>query len=381
MPRNRGCLKKAPQKPHSDISAGKLHGSLASTHSHVQARKKSTNPNFWVRMSSGGVGVFHVNGWGAKSSVCLGGPQCIGILPILHKSRKIKNPPKLRNSETPAQKLRNSNSETQKVRVSEFQSFRVSEAEFPSFRGRVSESQSFRVGQFRAVLALAQKVQNTTFTVVGRILGVFVPDFFGQNRATQKLRLKNSETQTQKLVFRVSESDFPSFRVRLSEFPKLRGFRAVRVRVDSNTLAPLKVCPSKPGENTLLGRMSRDFGWDILRVPEKFEKNDFLAPKSGADMTGRPGDRTMEMNGRSTASYLTRTPRVPFLAFSLPGATWDHFPARCTVEPSPSHIRLAVFPTLEVSWPSRGFVKTHSITTRVMLGRCFGALVRERFPP
>ena len=29
-------------------------------------------------------------------------------------------------------------------------------------------------------------------------------------------------------------------------------------------------------------------------------------------MTGRPGDRTTEMNGGSTASYLTRTPRVTF---------------------------------------------------------------------
>ena len=33
-------------------------------------RKKSTNPNFWVRIFSGGVGVFHAKGWGPKSSVC-----------------------------------------------------------------------------------------------------------------------------------------------------------------------------------------------------------------------------------------------------------------------------------------------------------------------
>ena len=58
----------------------------------------------------------------------------------------------------------------------------------------------------------------------------------------------------------------------------------------------------------------------------------------------------MEMNGRSTVSYLMRAPRVPFfmlifvgpeakglLAFGFPGATWDRF--RCTVEPSPGHIR------------------------------------------
>ena len=37
----------------------------------IQASKKrSTNPNVWVRISSEGVGVFHVNGWGPKSSVC-----------------------------------------------------------------------------------------------------------------------------------------------------------------------------------------------------------------------------------------------------------------------------------------------------------------------
>ena len=65
-------------------------------------------------------------------------------------------------------------------------------------------------------------------------------------------------------------------------------------------------------------------------------------------MTGRPGHRTMEMNGTSTVSYLMRTPRVPFChayfnrsgskePFSFPGATWDRF--RCTVEPSPGHIR------------------------------------------
>ena len=130
------------------------------------------------------------------------------------------------STQIPAKSKKPPNSETQKLQLRNSESPR-----FLSFRGRVSEfpRQSFRVGQFRAVLALAQKVQNTTFTVVGRILGVFVPDFFGQNRATQKLRLKNSKTQSQKLVFRVSESDFPSLRVRLSEFPKLRGFRVSEV--------------------------------------------------------------------------------------------------------------------------------------------------------
>ena len=100
------------------------------------------------------------------------------------------------------QKLRNSNSETQKVRVSDF------------------PRQSFRVGQFRAVLAWHKKSKTRRLQWSPTHFGVFVPDFFGQNRATQRLCLKNSKTQTQKLVFRVSEStfrvsetDFPSFRV------------------------------------------------------------------------------------------------------------------------------------------------------------------------
>ena len=65
-------------------------------------------------------------------------------------------------------------------------------------------------------------------------------------------------------------------------------------------------------------------------------------------MTGRPGYRTMEMNGGSSASYLARTPCVPLFctlfnvvgnrrAFRLPGEGGDHF--HCTVEPSPGHIR------------------------------------------
>ena len=32
----------------------------------IQARKRNPNQNFWVRISSGGVGVFHVRGLGAK---------------------------------------------------------------------------------------------------------------------------------------------------------------------------------------------------------------------------------------------------------------------------------------------------------------------------
>ena len=35
-----------------------------------QGRRRNLNPNFLVRISSGGVGVFHLKGWGPKSSVC-----------------------------------------------------------------------------------------------------------------------------------------------------------------------------------------------------------------------------------------------------------------------------------------------------------------------
>ena len=37
----------------------------------VSGKKKSTYLNFWVRIFSGGVGVFHVNWWGPKSQVTL----------------------------------------------------------------------------------------------------------------------------------------------------------------------------------------------------------------------------------------------------------------------------------------------------------------------
>ena len=58
---------------------------------------------------------------------------------------------------------------------------------------------------------------------------------------------------------------------------------------------------------------------------------------SGTDMTGRPGYRTMEMIGGSSASYLARTPCVPLLstlfnrggnrrAFRLSGAGGGSFP-------------------------------------------------------
>ena len=65
-------------------------------------------------------------------------------------------------------------------------------------------------------------------------------------------------------------------------------------------------------------------------------------------MTGRPGCRTMEKNGGSSASYLACAPCVPLFsnlsnrggnrrAFRLPGASRDHF--HCTVEPLSGHIR------------------------------------------
>ena len=70
------------------------------------------------------------------------------------------------------------------------------------------------------------------------------------------------------------------------------------------------------------------------------------------NMTGRPGYRTMEMIGGSSAPYLARTPCVPLFctlsnrggnrrAFRLPGTGRDHF--HCTVEPSSSHIRCRIF--------------------------------------
>ena len=58
---------------------------------------------------------------------------------------------------------------------------------------------------------------------------------------------------------------------------------------------------------------------------------------SGTDMTGRPGYRTMEMIGGSSAPYLARTPCVPLFSasfnrvgnkerFRLPGAGGGSFP-------------------------------------------------------
>ena len=73
-------------------------------------------------------------------------------------------------------------------------------------------------------------------------------------------------------------------------------------------------------------------------------------PRSMPNMTGRPGCRTMEMNGGSFASYLACTPCVPLFCtyfnrgghrrpFRLPGESRDHchslyggtFTRSCTV--------------------------------------------------
>ena len=45
----------------------------------LKARRKSPNPNFFVRISSGGVGFFYVKGWGPKRSVCPSKPREIKL--------------------------------------------------------------------------------------------------------------------------------------------------------------------------------------------------------------------------------------------------------------------------------------------------------------
>ena len=85
-------------------------------------------------------------------------------------------------------------------------------------------------------------------------------------------------------------------------------------------------------------------------------------------MTGRPGQRTMEMNEDSSASYLARTPCVPLFyilslllttsgnrkASSLPGEGEDHF--HCTVEPSSGHLRVNLLPCEVDFSDSRAFI-------------------------
>ena len=80
----------------------------------------------------------------------------------------------------------------------------------------------------------------------------------------------------------------------------------------------------------------------------------FLGVFAIPNMTGRPGYRTMEMNGGSSAPYLACTPCVPLFytlfnragnrsgLLDYQGRAGDHF--HCTAEPSPGHIRCRFFP-------------------------------------
>ena len=56
------------RKPEGQQLKGKIVSALFSHF--CQVRKRNPNLNFLVRISSGGVGVFHVKGWGPRSSVC-----------------------------------------------------------------------------------------------------------------------------------------------------------------------------------------------------------------------------------------------------------------------------------------------------------------------
>ena len=109
-------------------------------------------------------------------------------------------------------------------------------------------------------------------------------------------------------------------------------------------------------EEEVLALVHRQSGMlhSLARRRQALNETQILSIDSGTGMTGRPGHCKMEMNGRSTTSYLVRTPRIPFCmlifrrsgskgAFSFPGATWDRF--LCTVGPSPGHIRCRLITT------------------------------------
>ena len=86
-------------------------------------------------------------------------------------------------------------------------------------------------------------------------------------------------------------------------------------------------------ERTLFGGITRDFGRDIPGAPAKFEKHTFVfnfCPltlshsfrkvshydrDSGTGVSGRPGHRTMEINGKSTVSYLVHPSRTLLYAY------------------------------------------------------------------
>ena len=66
-----------------------------------QGRKTNPNPNFWVRIFSVREGVFHVKGWGPKSSVCLSKPgksSCFGGISRDFAGISRRHPKSLRNS-------------------------------------------------------------------------------------------------------------------------------------------------------------------------------------------------------------------------------------------------------------------------------------------
>ena len=67
------------------------------------------------------------------------------------------------------------------------------------------------------------------------------------------------------------------------------------------------------------GQKKGDFGRFPGREGRHPLNPQLYTPISGTYMTGRPGDHAMEMDGGSTVSYLTRTPRVPLFMLVLVG--------------------------------------------------------------
>ena len=62
--------KHPPEQRHSLHKTFRNNSYKSSTPPFHQGQKRNPNPNFLVRIFSGGVGVFHGKGWGPKSSVC-----------------------------------------------------------------------------------------------------------------------------------------------------------------------------------------------------------------------------------------------------------------------------------------------------------------------
>ena len=65
--KTRGCAPQIPKTNPNDEDGGCR--SRTPPFAENQGGKKNPNPNFLVRIFSSGVGVFHVNGWGPKSSI------------------------------------------------------------------------------------------------------------------------------------------------------------------------------------------------------------------------------------------------------------------------------------------------------------------------